>query len=152
MTASLENLDSAAVHILRRLIAGQKVDAEPFSRIPMLQDSRDQVMRRGLVVERAKGKQLVFEITAAGLALQPAIAHRDAAIDQDRIARDHLAAAAERLRDAAPALLSALQDLIAALVEEDFASEDEAKLVAAWKRQDQAVAVARSAIHKAVTP
>lgn len=150
MTASLDNLDSAAVHILRRLLRSEKVDALPFQRVPMLRDSRDQVMRAGLVVERTKGKQVVFEITAAGLALQSAIAHLDANIDQSRIARDHIAAADKRLRDAAPALLKALQDLIAALVEEDFDSNDDVKLAAAWKRQDDAVAVARMTIKTAV--
>lgn len=148
---TLDNLDSAAVHVLRRLLRGEKVDAQPFDRVPLLRDSREQLLRPGLVVEQVKGKQTTFAITAAGKALAPAISARDADITAANKARLDAEIAADRMRALAPALLAALTELVAAVMQPDLDDPAEAG-VAAWKRHDEAVAVAQVAIIEAVGP
>lgn len=151
MKVDIDDLGSIAIHALRRLAAGEEVEATDFQRTKALQQARDQLRRGGLVAEQTRGRKAFFVITAIGRQALPAIARRDAATAAENIDRATAAARARRVRDAAPLLLSALRGLLSTCEDADTGSADDAKFEAAMARQHQAMVVARDAIKHATS-
>jgi hypothetical protein len=151
MTLLIDGLNSVAINSLRRLGRGENVESTGYGRMPSTAAARDELMRRGLVSEQAtpKGKKRFFIMTARGRTALPEIAMLDEA-EAERRGQDALvAAAAERIRNAGPALLDALQALLTACSDAGLDSEDDETFKAALARQAAAMRAAQAAINAA---
>lgn len=110
-------LNSMAVHVLRRLRSQPRVDSThwglgAFRGAP--QQAKQTLVQGGYVVVKStpSGQKQWFEITPKGAALLPIIAELDAAERAKREAEQAKRNHEERIRDAATRLLACLRSLI----------------------------------------
>ena len=120
MANEFSDLDSAATHLLRRLLKGESVDAKPFIEVDSLAESLMSVRRKGYVVKT--GRKL--ELTALGAALRPALISLDARILTDKREREAQAAMTARAKTNALQLYVVLLELVEASDSPALDSED----------------------------
>jgi len=118
--SELDDLDTAAVHLLRRLLRNERVDAKPFVNLDSLAESLSSVRRRGYVVK--VGSKL--ELTALGMSLRPALISLDARNIADKREREAQAAMTARAKTNALQLFVVLLELVEASDSPDLDSDD----------------------------
>lgn len=132
----IKDLDTTAIHVLRRLIfLGEDVPIAAFD-LPKLSPSRDALMRAGYVTRSRNGKS--FELTALGAQCRGDIFQLDHGIAAKKIARRKEVARMHRIRVRAGEIFDALKELAEATDSPDLDSDDPEKHALAECRVGQA--------------
>lgn len=138
MANELDGFEPAAIHMLRRLLSGETVKAEPYNTISGLIDARDRMARAGYVYQKGYN----FELTARGRSLSSALALHDISAGARANEKLRKAEADRRARQYGPALLAVLVELVAAAGTEALDFPDAEGYAAAVDRNNAAWAAA----------